>query len=242
LPQASEDSSENDDRSPPYRLSRFQNPTTDDVDAETNLEFNRQRWGQGVGWTDIDRFGYRWGVGGVEQTVGGVSAFADQYFRPFTFGNYHLDITELSPGGGRFTAELIRYARSMTLVDMNETCIEICRERFRYFPTTIEYCVNDGRHLDMLRPDSADIIACFDSMVHMHPEIIENYVMQMASIIRPGGIMWLDHSGKGAKSHGHRTDMTVIRMAEIAVAVGCNVISQRFRNEWDCISVIQRPR
>jgi SAM-dependent methyltransferase len=220
---------------------RFRNPTVDDVDVETNLEFNRQRWGQAAGWTEVDRFGYRWGVRGVEQTVGGVSAFADKYFRPFTNDNYTFDITELSPGGGRFTAELIRYARSMTLVDMNPVCIDICKQRFQYFPTPVTYHVNDGRGLEMLEADSADFIVCFDSMVHMHPEIIEHYVTQMAAVVRPGGLLWLDHSGKGAKSVGHRTDMTADRMATIAAAVGCEVVSQEFRNDWDCISVIRRP-
>jgi SAM-dependent methyltransferase len=126
-------------------------------------------------------------------------------------------------------------------VDMNPEGIEICKQRFQYFPTTISYHVNDGRRLDMLEPESADFIVCFDSMVHMHPEIIENYLVQMAEIIRPGGVVWLDHSGKGAKSVGHRTDMTAVRMAEIAATVGCHVLSQQFRNDWDCISVIQRP-
>jgi hypothetical protein len=78
-------------------------------------------------------------------------------------------------------------------------------------------------------------------MIHMHPEIIENYVLQMAKIVRPSGIPWLDHSGKGAKEFGHRTDMTADRMAEIAVGTGCEVVSQVYRNKWDCISVIQRP-
>jgi SAM-dependent methyltransferase len=212
----------------------------EDVDPETNLEFNRQRWGQRAGWTEVDRFGYWWDRG-FEQTTGGVSELADKYFRPFTRGQYEFEITELSPGAGRFTSEVIRYARSMTLVDMNPVCIDICRQRFQYFPTPIRFHVNDGRQLSMLEPDSADIVVCFDSMVHMHPEIIENYVVQMATIVRPGGMLWLDHSGKGAKEAGHRTDMTAGRMAEIAAAVGCDVVSQEFRNNWDCISVIQRP-
>ena len=88
----------------------FHSPTVDDVDADSNIEWNRQRWGQASGWRALDRFGYRWGVNGVEQTVGGVAAFADKHFRPFTRGEYQLDIVELSPGGGRFTNELIRYA------------------------------------------------------------------------------------------------------------------------------------
>jgi SAM-dependent methyltransferase len=198
--------------------------------------------GQRSGWKQFDRFGYQWGgKRGFEQTAGNVSELADTLFRPFTNGNYQLDITELSPGAGRFAAELLRYARSMALVDMNSVCIEICKRRFEDFPTLISFYVNDGRRLDMLAPNSADVIACYDSMVHMHPEIVASYVFQMCEIVRPGGLLWLDHGGRGAKEHGHRTAMTADGMAEIAGAAGLIVLSQVFRNDWDCVSVLQRP-
>ena len=50
-----------------------------------------------------------------------------------------------------------------------------------------------------------DLCACYDSMVHMHPAIVEGYVVQMAERLTPGGVLWLDHSGRGHRDEGHRT-------------------------------------
>ncbi|MEO1055822.1 MAG: class I SAM-dependent methyltransferase [Actinomycetota bacterium] len=218
---------------------RFDVPDVRDRDRATNLEWNRQRWGQAAGWTKADQYGYRWG-GGVQQTVGGIAAFADEYLRPVTAGRYDLRVLELSPGGGRFTAELLRYASSITLVDMNEECLRVCGERFQYVPTPIEFVANDGESLAECR-GPYDLIACYDSMVHMHPAVIEGYVRQMATLISPGGRIWLDHSGRGEREQGHRTQMTAEDMAQIAAQVNLEVESQRFRNDWDCVTVLRLP-
>lgn len=219
---------------------RYVEAVVEDVGKATNLEWNRTRWGQRDGWESHDRFGYQWG-GGHAQTVGALAAFADEHFAPFTDGNHELRIMELSCGGGRFTAELIRYAASMTLVDFTAASLDVCRERFRYYPTPIEFVLNDGVSLDGLQGQSFDAIACYDSMVHMHPTIIEGYVAQMATLVAPSGFIWLDHSGKGARESGHRTDMTAEQMCKIAARHGFDVASQRFRNSWDCVTVMHRP-
>lgn len=214
----------------------FTRPTVTDSDLETNLEWNRQRWGQRAGWDNRDSYGYRWD-GGYQQTVGQVARLADTHLRPHTDDRYDLNVLELSPGGGRFTMELVRYASALTLVDMNEECLEVCRDRFAYVPTPIDYVLNDGRSLP-ITDRKFDLIACYDSMVHMHPEVIEGYVAQMARLLSPDGLIWLDHSGKGQRDQGHRTDMTDERMRSIAGSNGLEVRSQSFRNDWDCISVL----
>jgi SAM-dependent methyltransferase len=219
----------------------FRPPDVADQDLETNLEWNRRRWGQRDGWSDHDRFGYQWS-GGYTRTAGDFARFVDDYFRPWTDGRHDLKILELAPGAGRFSAELIRYARSMVLVDLNEAAIELCRRRFEFYPTTpIEYCVNDGISLDVVRAHDFDMFACHDSMVHMRPEIIESYVAELPRILVPGGLAWLDHSGRGAKKVGHRTAMTAELMVEFASASGLEVVDQRFRNSWDCVSVLRYP-
>src|SRR5215470_14175804 len=113
---------------------KYEPPHLVDVDRESNLAWNRTRWGQRAGWETQDHYGYRWG-GGHAQTVGDLTRFADKFLRPWTCGRYDLNILELSPGAGRFSCELLRYAARMTLVDMSPDCIEVCRERFRYLPT-----------------------------------------------------------------------------------------------------------
>jgi SAM-dependent methyltransferase len=219
---------------------RFQNPTAEDVDVDSNLEWNRQRWGQEDGWRSHDGFGYQWGRG-YRQSVPDLAAFTDEHFKPWTDGRRDLTILELAPGGGRFTAELIRYARRMCLVDLNEVALELCRERFQYYPTEIQYVLGDGKSLEGVPEGPYDMVACFDSMVHMRPEIIESYVGEFAGLMAPGGIAWLDHSGKGEREQGHRTPMTDALMREFAESAGLEVVSQRMRNPWDCISVLRRP-
>jgi len=220
-------------------VSTYQETLIVDVDRGTNLAWNRARWGQRAGWEVRDHYGYRWG-GGYAQTVGDLVRFTDKFLRPWTFGRYDLNIMELSPGGGRFTSELLRYASKMALVDMSSDCIEVCRERFRYFPTRISYHVNDGTSLAAVEGAQFDLIACYDSMVHMHPTVIEGYVRQMAGLVRANGVIWLDHSGMGRRESGHRTAMTAETMREIAARAGLRVVDQTFRNDWDCVSVLRR--
>lgn len=207
---------------------------------DENIEFNRKRWGNPDGWLEKDQFGYRWG-GGVQQSVGGFARFCDKFLRPFISQRYDHSILELSPGAGRFTSELIRYASSIDLLDMNQACIDICRTRLNYYPIKVNYYVNDGKQCDMVTGNKYSFIACFDSMVHMHPDIIRGYVTQLATCLEPGGYMWLDHSGAGARDAGHRTDMTPERMAEFGRDAKLTLIDQTFRNDHDCITVFQRP-
>ncbi len=204
-----------------------------------NLEFNRERWGNEDFWTGKDQFGYRWG-GGHQQTVGDISLLADEHLRPHLEGRYDLKVLELSPGGGRFTAELIRYASSLDVLDMNQSCLDVCVERFQYMPTPLRTYLNDGQSCEMIQDADYELIACYDSMVHMHPEIIESYVQQLGQRLAPGGVIWLDHAGKGAEDRGHRTDMTPERMARFFEAAGIAVVEQRFRNHRDCVSVGRR--
>lgn len=209
------------------------------IDLKENLNYNRERWGSYDQWVQKDQFGYKWG-GGVQQTTGGWAKFADEFLRPHTGGRYDHKILELAPGAGRFTAECIRYASKIDLLDMNQACLDICRKRFRYYPLEIGYFLNDGMSCDILGDRTYTLIVCCDSMVHMHPRIIEGYVTQFSVRLSIEGIMWLDHSGKGPRELGHRTDMTPEKMARYGLACGLRLVEQRFRNDHDCITVFRR--
>ncbi len=209
------------------------------TDLAANLKLNRSRWGNPEYWTERDQYGYRWD-GSVQQTTGSNARFADRFLKPHLQDRYDYKVLELSPGGGRFTAELIRYAKALDLLDMNQACLDICLERFKYFPIELNTYVNDGQSCEMLAGHEYDLIACFDSMVHMHPEVIEGYVTQLGALLLPGGIMWLDHSGKGAREVGHRTAMTDGLMVEIGERAGLVLLEQRFRNDHDCITVFTK--
>jgi SAM-dependent methyltransferase len=222
-------------------------PVADQVDAGRlqhaagNIEWNRRRWGQEAGWQEHDRFGYQWG-GGYVHTSWSVARFFDTHLRPYLRGRYDLDVLEISPGAGRSTVEIIRYAKTLALVDLNQTPIDICRERLKYYPNEITYHVNDGRSLECVADREFDLVASYDSMVHVHPDIVCGYIAQSAVLLRPNGIIWLDHSGRGAREKGKRSSVTAELVAGRADELALEVVDQIWRNDWDCISVLRKPR
>lgn len=99
------------------------------------------------------------------------------------------------------------YPEKCILLDYNEVCISICKERFQYYPN-IQFYVNDGKSIDVVPGDDFDLIACFDSMVHMAGSVIEKYIASFVPKLSTGGIIWVDHSGKGLNEQGYRSNMT----------------------------------
>jgi ubiquinone/menaquinone biosynthesis C-methylase UbiE len=210
----------------------------DDDKIKENIEWNKKRWGQLDKWNEVDSYGYRWGKG-VQQKYNGATLIAEKYLLPYVGGRRDLTILEVAPGAGRFTTELIRIAGKLYLLDLNQACIDICKERFKYY-THIEYFVNDGVSCDMVPDNTFDLIATYDSFVHVEPAVIREYLRQFVSKLVPGGIIWIDHSGRGERELGHRTAMTDKLMMEYASEFGLKVITQRFRNDHDCISILQK--
>ncbi len=208
-------------------------------DTDSNLSWNRHAWGKLSRWRHVHKYGYQWG-GIHEQTNSDMAIVAEKYLHPYLNGRKNLVILEIAPGAGRFTTELVRLSHELHLMDLNPACIRLCRERFRYYPQ-VRYHVNDGRSLNGIGDESCDLIACYDAAVHMAPEVIRGYVVEAAAKLRPGGILWMDHSGKGIKEEGHRTAMTDALMREFAAEASLRVVAQPFRNDHDCISVLQKP-
>lgn len=207
-----------------------------------NINWNAQRWGNDQKWFNHDHYGYQWGSG-LKQASSGISKFADAFLRPVLMEifpdekRYALDILEIAPGAGRFTAELIRYAASLDLVDLNEACLNICKERFKYFPLPIGYHKNDGESLSMLHGKKFDLIASFDSMVHVHPVVLEHYFEQCADLLAVNGVLFIDHSGKGEKKLGHRTNVFSDEAMAWVDKFGLTLHNQLFRNDHDCITI-----
>ncbi len=208
-------------------------------EARENLAWNARRWGDPEAWIDKDQYGYRWGRG-VQQKFNSVVGISEKFLLPYLGNRRDLSVLEIAPGAGRFTTELLRVGHQFYLVDLNKACIDLCRERFKYYPN-ITYFVNDGVSLSMIPDDSVDLAVSFDSLVHVEPAIIERYVEQLVRKVRPGGLIWLDHSGKGHKDLGHRTEMTDEKMKLFASRFGLLLIAQHYRNDHDCISVLKRP-
>lgn len=176
-------------------------------------------------------------------------------------------ILEIAPGFGRWTNYLKDLCNKLIVVDLNELCIQKCKERFST-DTHIDYYVNDGKSLSMVPDGSIDFAFSFDSLVHVEADIMEAYLTQLAKKLKPDGVAWLHHSNVGSyrwlfldrgnfhvlsygftklfgfQSHFRSWSMTAEGFEAMAQKAGLITISQELIN-WetkpryliDCISV-----
>jgi 2-polyprenyl-3-methyl-5-hydroxy-6-metoxy-1,4-benzoquinol methylase len=113
-------------------------------------------------------------------------------------------ILEIAPGFGRWTTFLKSACQSLILVDLSEKCIAACKERFKQ-EKHIAYHVNDGRSLHMVTDNSIDFMFSFDSLVHVEKDVLQNYLKQLSTKLKPNGVGFIHHSNMGEFSKYFRT-------------------------------------
>jgi SAM-dependent methyltransferase len=155
-----------------------------------SLDENRATWDASASWTaQGDEWSGAWG--GTDMLWHGTLLPRIHEFVPTG------SILELAPGHGRWSAYLKDLCDELTLVDLAESCIDACRERF-VGESHIRYHVNDGKSLAMVADDSIDFVFSFDSLVHAEHDVLEAYLAQLAGKLRADGVGFVHHSNMGA--------------------------------------------
>jgi SAM-dependent methyltransferase len=167
-------------------------------------------------------------------------------------------VLDLACGHGRNSEFLRKLTKELHLVDINQSCIDACRERFgdKKDGTRFFYHVTDGNHLRMIPTDGVSLVYCWDSMVHFDKLIVRDYLTDIARVLRSGGSAFLHHSNYGsvspdsswATNPGTRSDMSADLMKAYATDVGLTVGSQHIQGRkegWgmdglDCVSILRK--
>ena len=156
-----------------------------------SLEWNKQVWGTDWAW---ERAGDEWS--GMAEHCGQPyeawkAALVESFLVP------HLpehDVLEIAPGFGRWSAFIAAQASSVTLVDINEKCLDACRQRLADYGH-VTYAIGDGDHLPV--PDaSVDFVWSFDAFVHMDPSVISAYLAEIYRVLRSNGSAVIHHANK----------------------------------------------
>jgi SAM-dependent methyltransferase len=165
---------------------------------------------------------------------------------------------ELACGHGRNTEFLRRYAKSIDLVDVNQTCIDACERRFgpQKDGCAFRYHLTTGNSLPA-GDDSVSFVYTWDSMVHFDKLVVRDYVHEVFRVLKPGGSAFLHHSNYGmvapdsswTKNHGNRSDMTAELMRVYAQDAGLTIKFQRLSgtadgwgiDDLDCLSLLAKP-
>jgi len=158
-------------------------------------------------------------------------------------------VLEIGPGGGRWSEILQPRADHLVLVDITDRTLELCRERLAG-STNVEYVLTEGSKLPEVLDASVDSVWSFDVFVHIAPLDVSSYLLELARVLRPGGIAVIHHSGRFSRSSGWRSPMTARLFANLAREHGLVVERQfdnwgdgRFgvRTNGDVITVLRAP-
>ena len=134
-------------------------------------------------------------------------------------------VLEIGPGGGRWSEILLSRVKKLSVVDLAQKCIDVCKERFQG-RTNIEFFVNDGRSLSMIESNSIERIWSWDVFVHIAASDIKSYIAEFARVLMPGGRAIIHHSKNGENELGWRSDMTAEKMQEYCAENNLNLVSQ----------------
>lgn len=155
---------------------------------------------------------------------------------------------ELACGRGRHVPRYINDAGHITLVDILEKNIDLCRMRFSD-TDKISYVVNNGYDLSVLPNDRYTSLFTYDSMVHFELLDISNYLKETYRILRPGGKALFHHSNndsdyKASYDNGteSRSFMSKNIFAYLAYRAGFEIEDQRIVDwvepEIDCLTLV----
>jgi ubiquinone/menaquinone biosynthesis C-methylase UbiE len=95
-------------------------------------------------------------------------------------------VLEIGIGGGR-TGEMILERGAATLIEADIAAAMLKATRERLGEERVRYVKLDGRTLDGVPDASCDVAFCFDTMVHVEPRDIFNYLSLIPAKLKPEG-------------------------------------------------------
>jgi 2-polyprenyl-3-methyl-5-hydroxy-6-metoxy-1,4-benzoquinol methylase len=192
------------------------------------VEWNLQQWNQEYKWTKQgDEWSATWG-GAEAQWFGAILPRIHAFVPART-------ILEIAPGFGRWTNFLRGQCERLVVVDMAESCITACRERFAS-DSHISYHVNDGKSLEMIPDNSVDFVFSFDSLVHAEADVLEIYLRQLAKKLTPNGVGFIHHSNIGE----YRDDFSRMKRIPSVLQPTMTKMGYVDPNHWRAFSMTAR--
>lgn len=154
----------------------------------------------------------------------------DRFVKPYV--NLEHCAVEIGPGGGRWTRYLVGF-RTLYVVDYHRELLGELRRNVRN--PSVRVVGNNGTDFPGIPPNSIDYLFSFGCFVHLDIPLIEAYLANMRSILKPGANVVIHYSDKTkimARLNDGFADCTPEQMRSMVRAAGYRVLEQDVTTMW----------
>jgi SAM-dependent methyltransferase len=139
-------------------------------------------------------------------------------------------VLEIGVGGGRTAALLKKHCRELICMDISDEMLKATKQRLG--DDGVKYVKVDGIRLSGVRKSSVDVCFCFDTMVHLEPRDIFNYLTQIPALMRGNRLCVFHHtntlSDRGWKRFLSEWDRNLMGRRGGSFSVMTNPLMERF--------------
>ena len=159
------------------------------IDYEGAWDAYAQSW-QSTGQAYI---GDEWNgknAGAAQDLIEYEAAIERQAIAPYI--NKADTVLEIGVGGGKTAALLLKHCQQLVVADISSHMLQATRNRLG--DENISYIKLDGLSLDNIPSETIDVCFCYDTMVHIEPRDIYNYLTQIPRVMRGKRLCLFHHS------------------------------------------------
>ncbi len=172
-------------------------------------------------------YGLEWGD---PEVVEPLQFIRDRFVRPF-INPEHLAV-EIGPGGGRWTRYLLGF-KYLYVIDYHKKLLDELKKN--YNQANMKFIKNNGTDFPGINNHSIDYLFSFGVFVHLELDLIDSYLKNMKSILKPSANVVIQYSDKTklmAQQNQTFSDNTPEKMRELVLSKGYKVLDEDLTTMW----------
>lgn len=202
------------------------------IDYERAWDSYAQEWKENN--PELAYLGDEWigkGAGAANSLSEYESLIEQEFIAPYIKKEHR--VLEIGIGGGKTSSLLLKYCDRLICADISSQMLEATRSRLG--DDRVSYVKLNGLTLDGIAPESADACFCYDTMVHVEPVDIFNYLTRIPKLLRGDRICVFHHgnilSELGWEKFTNEWDKNLLgRRDGTAFSVMTDTIMEKFLN------------
>jgi cyclopropane fatty-acyl-phospholipid synthase-like methyltransferase len=139
---------------------------------------------------------------------------------------------EIGPGGGRWTKYLLGF-KKLYVIDHYHELLDELQKNFN--ESNMEFITNNGTDFPGVRERSIDYLFSFDVFVHLDVDLIEAYLTNMQSILKPGAnavVQYADKTKIMAQANKGFSNNTPEKMRAMVSSAGYKILEEDLTTMW----------